>query len=254
LKHLYTAAYTLLFCLALSSCSYKYYAPGLYQNDVQNMLKPHSKDTVKNRTYATGTLLTQGGAAGQGNSTSGLLNIYRAHTIRHFNFAYGALGYAGSYQKDNYENQTLVNTTHKSFLGYGFNGSTSWYVSGGNVDFRIIGVDLVYTHESGDFLAFRKSVAGQPGVLSATQATMFSYSVFSEATFKLDEDFNLCLKFFASRVTGNINQYLHNSNATVAGGTGYLSFKRFTIHSTVALGGNNITPNAALQMGLTYGF
>lgn len=255
MKHFYTAACALLFCLALSSCSYKYYAPGLYQNDVQNMLKPHSRDSVKNRTYASGTLLSQDGAHGQGSSTSGLLNIYRAHTIPHFNFAYGALAYAGSYQRDNYVDNTIISTTHKSFTGYGFNGSTSFYVSNGKVDFRIIGVDLVYTHEGGDFLAFRKAVANDPNVLSAPQASMFSYSIFSESTFKLNQDINIGLKFFVNRVTGNINQRLHaGSGLTSVGGAGYFGIKRFTIQSSVALSSSRAFLSGALQIGLNYGF
>jgi hypothetical protein len=62
----------------------------------------------------------------------------------------GLLGYTGVYT------QTQTTTTgtatsnlfiNKSFSGYGFNGSTSFYLSTKKTDFRIIGVDLSYTHE-----------------------------------------------------------------------------------------------------------
>jgi len=268
-KPFYALLLPVLILACLSSCTQKqYYAPGLYQNDVQNMYKPHSKDSVKSRFYATGVLLSQSGAGGQGTSTSGLLNIYRAHTIPHFNFSYGAIGYLGSYDRNyvdlnNPANSVVVN---KSFAGYGLNGSTSFYLSTRKVDFRIIGVDLVYTHEGGDFLSFRKAQVGKPNVFSAAQAGMFTYGIFTEITVRPNNNVNFGFKLFVNNVTGDISRqlnsindpynlgYISNGSSTYIGYTSYVGYKHFTLQNTISIGGSNNSLGNAIQLGLGYRF
>lgn len=228
------------------------------------MIKPHSKDSVKTRIYASGAYLAQSGAGGQGSSNSGVLNIYQSRTIPHFNFSYGVLGYTGVYTQT--QSTTTGNTTsnlfiNKSFSGYGFNGSTSFYLSTKKTDFRIIGVDLSYTHEGGDFLAFRKAQVGQPDVQSAAQPQLFSYGIFSEFVVKPNETTNFGLKLFVNHTTGQINRDLrpvgngYNPNtSSTFGFTSFVGYRHFNFHTTFALGSIYGFRTGASQLGLAYKF
>jgi len=140
LKPLYVIAAALLY-ISLSSCQKHFYAPAIYQNDVLYMQKPHSKDSVKTAIYATGSYLTQENSNSNGTLQSGVLNIYRSHTIPNFNLSYGLLGFAGSYTKDSKDNYMTTNT--KSFTGLGINTSVSYYKNYDHLDWRVVGVDMV---------------------------------------------------------------------------------------------------------------
>jgi hypothetical protein len=248
----------------LSSCTTRYYAPGLYQNDVQFMIKPHSKDSVKTRIYASGAYLAQSGANGQGSSGSGILNIYQSRTIPHFNFSYGVMGYTGVYtQTQTTTTGTATNNLfiNKSFSGYGFNGSTSFYLSTKKTDFRIIGVDLSYTHEGGDFLAFRKSQLGQPNVRSAAQPQLFTYGIFSEFVVRPSVSTNFGFKLFSNHTTGKINRdlqrvegFYNTGSSSTFGFTSFVGYKHVNFHTTVALGSTNSSITGASQVGLAYKF
>jgi hypothetical protein len=238
--------------LALSSCLTRHYGPGQYQNDIQNMIKSYSKDSVKSRFYASGEILSQSGAAGTGNSNSWLANVYYSNTIPHFNFSYGALAFTGNYAKGMAD--TLVKPNNKKFYGYGFNGSTSFYLSGRNIDWRVIGADFVYTHESGEYLQFRRSVYRLPNVLSAPEADMFTYAIFTEFSWKPNRNFNIGYKMFYTKVTGTINRDLHNlPGPTTVGSTAIIGYRQFSMQLTTSLG-TGLNPSGGVQFGLIYGF
>jgi hypothetical protein len=248
----------------ISSCTRSYYAPGLYHNDVQFMIKPHSKDSVKTRVYASGVYLAQNGAGSQGGSQSGLLNIYRSHTLPHFNLSYGALGYTGVYSRTKTEdNGTISPLVNKSFYGYGLNGSGSFYLSTRKTDFRIIGIDLTYSHESGSFLAFRKAQVGQPNVSSAAQDGMFSYGIFTEVIIKPGANTNFGFKLFVNQTPGNITRdlnrvdedlHVHTESSAMLGLTSFIGYKHFNFHTTMASGTTVGDISGAVQFGLAYKF
>lgn len=256
----------IIIAATLSSCSKQYYAPGLFQNDVQLMIKPQSQDSVKSKVYISGVLLTQSGASGQGSSTSGLLNLYQSHTLKNVNLSYGVLGYTGNYSRNessttnNSSGQTSTTETHisKSFTGYGFNGSASVYFSNALVDFRVLGADLVYTHESGDYLAFRRSVFGQPGILSSPRADMITYGIFTEYVFHPKADLNFGFKVFFNKTTGKVNQDLQNAVNSyengfyTTGGSLFAEFNRINVHATAAFASNLIA--GGIQLGVGYSF
>lgn len=246
-----------------SSCTTRYYAPGLYQNDVQYMFKPHSQDSVKSRVYVSGALLTQSGAGGEGSSTSGLLNIYQAHTLKNVNLAYGVIGYTGAYSRNNQSFSgdsnlpDLEDHVYKSFTGYGFNGSASVYFNNKNVDFRVLGVDLTYTHESGDYLAYRKAIYDIPGVLSSPRANMFTYGIFSEYVFHPRPTIDFGFKVFFNKTTGAVNRDLqdYGGGFNSFGGTVFSHFDHLNVSGTFGFNGNNGAGlGAALQLGVGYNF
>ncbi|WP_454801984.1 hypothetical protein [Mucilaginibacter phyllosphaerae] len=251
MKKFYTAAYIALFCMATSSCTTRYYAPALYQNDIMYMIKPHSKDTVKTRIYASGNYLIQSGANGQGESNTGLLNIYRSHTLSHFNFSYGALAYNGRYKKQ--ESDLHGPEVYKSYRGYGLNGSADIYTSGTKTDYRF-GVDMAYNREGGDYLTFRRLIAGLPDVRSATQDYLLSYGIFTEFAIKANKNLNWGFKAFYNNTTGRRirTDLLHSIGTSTTGGTFSIGYKRVTFHMTGAVG--SFYSSGGAQYGLTYNF
>src|SRR6187402_423165 len=144
--YLFAAALLLVF----SSCTRHYYPSAVFQNDVQYMSKPYSGDSVLHGTYVSGALLA---TANSGNiddgASAGLLNIYQSYTLKNpdLNISYGVLGFAGNYTAGTDNTDIKID---KSFYGLGANFSLSPYINRGNVDWRIIGLDLVYTKEFGD--------------------------------------------------------------------------------------------------------
>ncbi|TSD67369.1 hypothetical protein FFF34_008245 [Inquilinus sp. KBS0705] len=242
----------LLLSMAVSSCSERFYGPALYQNDVQQMIKPHSKDSVKTRLYGSGTLLMHDNMFNQTDDTkAGLLNIYRSHTVPHFNFSYGVLGFAGTYKEQVSAKPAVSN---KAFTGFGFNGSASYYVSTKKTDWRLIGVDMVYTQEGGDYLAYRRAVANQPDVYSATQAGMFSYGIFSEMLIRLNKDVNIGAKLFINKTTGQLvkKDTYNYYGASTSGATISLGYKMLTGYLTSATSSN--LSGGSVQVGLACRF
>ncbi|AMR32226.1 hypothetical protein A0256_12740 [Mucilaginibacter sp. PAMC 26640] len=248
----------------LSSCSKQYYAPGLYQNDVQLMMKPQSQDSVKRKIYLSGALVEQSGASGQGSSNSGMLNVYQSHTFKHFNLSYGALAYTGNYSRTitNSDDNSGTNSNNtdihisKSFNGYGLNGSVSYYFSNEVCDFRILGADLIYTNESGDYLAFRKSVYGQPDVLSSPRGAMLTYGFFTEYVFHQRKDPSFGFKIFANKVTGQINRDLNDygTGFNTVGGSLFAEFHHINLHCTFVSSFTNYALGAGFQLGAGYSF
>ncbi|MBL4676603.1 MAG: hypothetical protein JKY70_10425 [Mucilaginibacter sp.] len=242
----------LLAVFALSSCSTRYYAPALYQNDIQYMVKPHSKDSVRTRFYASGTFFDHGGANGQGEIRGGLLNIYRSHTIKDYNFSYGAIAYTGSYKRG--MDDSIMTPPSKTLRGYGFNGSASFYSATKITDWRF-GIDLSYIHETGDYLAFRRSVIDVPGVNSSGQNELWGLGVFSEFIIRLSEDFNFGMKFFLNNTLNSAiksTPEIGSGNMYTVGDNISLGYKQFTGRMSAAFSGN--FSNAAAQLGLTYRF
>ena len=247
-----------------TSCSKQYYAPGLYQNDVQLMMKPQSQDSAKRKIYIAGALVEQSGAGGQGDATSGVLNIYQSHTFKNVNLSYGVLGYTGNYSRNESSSTTNSNGTtttnniniSKGFTGYGFNGSLSFYFSNELCDFRILGADLIYTKESGDYLAFRRSVYGQPNIISSPRSEMLTYGIFTEYVFHPKKDLNVGFKVFLNKVTGRINRDLNDNGPgfNTTGGSLFAEFNHINVHTTFAFSSGVYSLGAGVQLGAGYSF
>ncbi len=205
----------LLFCC---SCSSQYYVPALYSNDVLEMSKPHSKDSVKHAIYVQGNYFI---AASNGpsiisnyyNNQGGSFNAYRANTFNNFCIAYGILGFIGDYSvsADGGDLNNRAAKVNKSFYGYGINTSASYFTTSGNVDIRLIGLDMVYTHEFGDYADFRKQGANNNGIY-IPQTSLFTYSFFTEVSIKKN-DITENIKYSLDFTPGNVSSTLNNGEA-----------------------------------------
>jgi hypothetical protein len=194
--YLFTAALLLVF----SSCTQHYYPSAMFQNDVQYMSKPYSEDSVRHGTYVSGTYMVELNSDNLDDSeTAGLLNIYQSYTLKNpnLNISYGVLGFAGNYTGNN--NQFGFD---KSFYGLGANFSISPYINKGNVDWRIIGLDLVYTKEFGDYAAFRNRMPDTEDLTFYRKTNLFTFGLFTEAMIKVSPAVSLAFKVGLNNTPG----------------------------------------------------
>lgn len=184
--------------LMASSCKTEYLTHAMFQNDVQYMAKAHSRDSVKTNTYVSGVLAIHGGdESGSAYGTAGMLNIYQSHTLTepNLNIAYGVFGYAGNYQRD--VSSSTNNTGlgfNKSFAGIGANLSVSGYIPGEKADWRVLGVDMVYTKEFGDYLDFRRKGIDNDDYTYFRSSRLFTLGLFTEVLIKNSKDVSLGFK------------------------------------------------------------
>jgi hypothetical protein len=194
--------------LILSSCTRHYYPSAMFQNDVQYMSKPYSGDSVRHGTYASGTFMV---TLNSGNideaESAGLLNIYQSYTLKNpnLNISYGVLGFAGNYTGGN--NNSLTDFD-KSFYGLGANFSMSPYINRDNIDWRIIGLDLTYTKEFGDYAAFRKRMPDTDTRTFYRNTDLFTYGIFTEAMIKVSPVVSLAFKVGLNNTPGQ-KQYIN---------------------------------------------
>jgi hypothetical protein len=236
-------------CMGVSSCNTVHrYPPALFRNDVQLMEKPHSTDEKKTAIYASGSYLVHSNDIVDTSSmiTGGMFNVYRSHTISHFNYSYGVMGFMGVYRPDAADDIAK----NISFKGFGINTSISYYKNFGNIDWRIAGVDLVYTQESGDYQRFRNTVAPGPYSLVSTQSRLFTVGIFSEIVIKFSKDVRLGGKVFGTETLGPVNREMIVASGFIDmnGVMAYVGYKNLTGHLTLS------PLSGSVQLGLTYRF
>lgn len=214
--------------LLFSSCARHYYPSAMFQNDVQYMAKPHSSDSVLHGTYASGAFLTTFNTGNISESgAAGLLNVYRSHTLKHpdLSVSYGVLGFAGNYYGHMADNPDGLN---KSFYGLGANFSISPYIKGENVDWHIIGLDLVYTKEFGDYAAFRQKGINTENYIFYRKTDLFTYGIFTEAIAKVSPKVALAFKIGLNNTPGEM-KYVSELPFDNVGFNAAATIKRLTV-------------------------
>ncbi|MCJ8211950.1 hypothetical protein MUY27_19685 [Mucilaginibacter sp. RS28] len=193
-----TAIYLFALLTLLCSCKSEYLTNAMFQNDVQYMAKAHSTDSVKTHTYASGVLaIHSGDQFGNAYGTAGMLNVYQSHTLAepNLNVAYGVFGYAGNYSRtsDNNNSKSTADFS-KGFSGIGGNFSISGYIPGKKADWRVLGVDVMYSKEFGDYAAFRKQGINNDDYTFYPSSRLFTWGLFSEVLIKNSDDVSLGFK------------------------------------------------------------
>ncbi|MFI5138718.1 MAG: hypothetical protein ACHQIM_12900 [Sphingobacteriales bacterium] len=156
--------------------------PAFLTSDISYQPKPLSADSVHHASYISASIVSGQGANPNDQLTAGELNLGMAYTLKHFNFACGAFGAAGSFS-----NQTIAADQpyyfNNKFVGVaGSRGSVNYYITLGHVDIRIIGIEAAYSHEFGDYASYRKEVVNQPYFYINTQTNLFTLGGSSEVT------------------------------------------------------------------------
>ncbi len=238
----------------LSACVSKSYLPAIYANDVVDMAKPHSTDSCKHAVYVQANgffahnpqILLIGSQPY--NNDGGFLTVYHADTFSYLNIAYGVSGFGGDYNTTHYKAQPVS----KSYYGFGLNASASLFdVSSPHVDFRYLGLDMVYSKEFGDYAAFRRQ--GDPsGDTYFQQSTLFSYGVFTEVCIKGKNSVLTDVKF-SLHYTPSINSdFLNNSTFNTINLSVSQGYDRFLINFKASFGVSNTSNGNGPQLGVAY--
>lgn len=194
----------LLFGVILASCSHVY-TPALYHQDIAYQPKPASFDSVKSRTYVSA------GLGGNSNTNyndfliSGQLNLSQGHVFDNFNIAYGGFAVFGDYENGSNDKTKPNYFSDKFFGAVGGRFSANAFVTSGNVDFRFIGFEMAYSHEFGDYAAFRKSLDKQGGYYVDPRTDLFSIGLTTEVLFhnRNDATFQHGIRGFLGTTVGH---------------------------------------------------
>jgi hypothetical protein len=166
----------ILALIFISGCKeYAYYQSPLQANDHPYKTTPLQSDSLQSATYISGHFMA-GGANNRmhDNLFNFNFDVHRGHNLGpNFQGWYGAQLTLGGYDANKYETNanssnpgrafdvTAVNATggHKFFGAWGASGGLNVVVPfhrGG--EWRIIGTELSYNHEFGDYLSFRQKL------------------------------------------------------------------------------------------------
>jgi hypothetical protein len=148
--------------------------PAFYNSDITYQPKPLSADTVHHATYVSASIVNGQGANANDALTAGELNLGMAYTIKHFNFAYGVFGAAGSFSNATIPSDQPFYFNNKFTGMAGGRASINYYITSGHVDIRVIGIEAAYSNEFGDYANYRKEVAGQPNFYTSTRTDLLT--------------------------------------------------------------------------------
>ncbi|MFI5138719.1 MAG: hypothetical protein ACHQIM_12905 [Sphingobacteriales bacterium] len=171
--------------LISASCS-NVYTPALYHQDIVYQPKPASFDTVKAANYFSAGIgvnnTTNSGINGSNQLFSGQFNLSRGYVFNNFNLACGAFGFFGDYKNDVIKQGP--NYFSDKFAGaVGGRASADIFISSGNADIRIIGLEAAYSHEYGSYAGFRQFINTNNFYYTDPRTNLFSMGLTSEVIF-----------------------------------------------------------------------
>ena len=224
--------------LLLSSCSH-YYAPVLYRNSAFYQPKPLSGDSAKSATYITGGLGASTGTNLNDNIYMGQLSLDEAHTFDNFNLSYGVFGYAGTYQNTSLQTTDAGYFNSKAFLGYGGKFSADFFTKMENIDFRLLGVEFLYSNETGEYADYRNAVKANSNIYSDPNNSVFSGALTSEVAWKgkRNPDVQYSVRGYLGTTFGNhtysngttTSQLDENNNKINVGASFFVQIKKYCI-------------------------
>jgi hypothetical protein len=204
----------LLCCTAilLTSCAINkevisFNGPAFYQNDISYQPKPISTDSSHFATYVSATAIDGQGANLNDEVIAGQFNLGIAYTVRHFNLACGVFGAAGDFKNSTIPTDQPYYFDKKSFGVTGGRASANYYITSGRVDIRIIGLEIAYSNEFGDYAAYRKAVNNQPDFYVNTRTKLVTWGWSSEVLWRgKNQDMQFGFRLFIGATGGN-NDY-----------------------------------------------
>lgn len=159
---------------SLHSCT-PYYALGNNGVNPIVFIKPVYADSALVTTYIGGKYThTIDSAYSHKNEVNyfGQLNWSQTHTLKYYNFSYGAFGYLGTYKVAELENFK----GNKTYYGGGISSEFCLNIPLKSVDLRIIGIKGSLYYENGDFTKFRR-IASEQNLISGVSASQFAYNI-----------------------------------------------------------------------------
>jgi hypothetical protein len=171
----------------LSSCSpgivNKYYDPALLLADISYQPKPMASDSLKSAIYISGGI-NQREMQSESNSYDMInmlqFDVNRAHTFNYINASYGFFAMGGYFKNGLINNGEPHVFDKKNFSAIGLRGSLNTFYTKNNVDYRLLGIELSYSQEFGNYSKFRKSLQNQQYYYSIDNTKLFTAGVTTE--------------------------------------------------------------------------
>lgn len=110
----------------------------------------------------------------------GQISLSRAHQLQKLNFAYGIDAYSGAYRNKFLEQGDADHFESKSISGLHLKTSINTFKSVSQLELRLIGLELAYSKEFGDFSRFRSDIPGRENFYSLPKTGLFSAGLSSE--------------------------------------------------------------------------
>ncbi|TZF82711.1 hypothetical protein FW774_14540 [Pedobacter sp. BS3] len=223
MKKIYFPAFLVVL---LSGCdSIRYYMPVMLKADLTYMPKPMSFDSIKTSNYVTATYGGKSMANLDEESTFGQFSFSRSHYLKNINVSYGGGGYFGTVENNSIDTTVVNVLDRKNFSGFNLNTSANLVTSSGRTDFRVIGLELAYNKEFGDYYHYRKSVIGIPDAYSITRSDLFSAGLSSEVIWHTKNSIHtqFGFKLTIGKTFGNLKYKgvgSHNNNDDIIWGNG----------------------------------
>jgi hypothetical protein len=166
----------------LSSCSHVY-SPALYHQDIAYQPKPASFDKDSIATYVSAGLNSYTNNNFNDFVVSGQLNLSQGFLFDNFNFAYGGFLSLGDYQSGSTDTKAANYFKDKFFGAVGGRASVNAFVNNDRVDFRFIGVEAAFSHEFGDYAAYRQVLQNKSGFYVDPRVDLFTIGLTTEVIF-----------------------------------------------------------------------
>lgn len=148
-------------------------------------IKPTYRDSAATAVYIGGSIGASKENGAYNREESFQVNSFNAHiatTKKNFNASIGGYGFWGDYQTTEYPGFA---SGDQSFKGYGINGNININLPFDYLDWRLLGLNLNYQHENGDFFDFRRRIANSRLAINGEEnAGRVSTSLYSELIWK----------------------------------------------------------------------
>lgn len=186
-----------LFILLLTSCTrYAIYQSPLHINTNHYRPTPMHREGVPAATYA-GIHFAAGGANHRWHDPTYSFagTLHRSHNFGNFQASYGINLILGNYAVRNFNisdsitsfNRAAFDVTginsragNKFFGAWGFTGSINVRADVGNAEWRVLGTELTWNNEFGQFQSFRRKLPPGTATIVDRHRNYFTYALFTE--------------------------------------------------------------------------
>lgn len=151
---------------------------------------------------------------------SGAIYVHRSITDKHYNFHYGIGTTFGQYEFGNSLTDIITEGEKKGFYTVNFKTGINYKLSTKRVDFRIIGFELVYHHESG---SYQKKISelpigdidpGYSNITVNSPKSILDFNFNTEMVFKINDENNIGIGAYFGRLSGGTTFFYTHKNIT----------------------------------------
>ena len=172
----------------------KKYNPAMVSLNLGYMPRPTSFDSTRSAVYISGGFMKDYQEFSPVNGSEdmlslGVFSINKGLIYKNVNFAYGADFFAGNFKNKSLKASDPGYFNKMSLSGVKFKSSLNYYQTIRSFDLRIIGFDLAYSKEFGDFAKFRKVISNTENRYAIPATSLLSGGLSSEIIFKTRRSF-----------------------------------------------------------------